>query len=404
MSWSENSSYVDFHNQKNIAYSSNGVSRCDQCQMFIPYRSMAQHIAEHHVNQSVTDQNNDNTVYSVKNRYEKINTLFRKPFRDVHNSTFSSKMGYDRGSDAKNDVPDHCNRNDSMEMVSEVLYDDLPGLNEVKTKQMRKKLELPNDATMDLNEVAAALDEIPRESRQLVKMPKPPRKTVAEMMDSKRPPADGSASKKTPNHRSSSQMRPLDMPPLVKTSRREMSVEPNRPRIPSAYEMFNIRGSNEVRDQKPEHENGYEHRQPAPSYHDVPKHSIQCPLCSNVMHKNHFKEHLMNKHYDCSGTLAVDNDKYSKCNICGNQMPQEHIASHIERSHGSVAEANKNKDKKVDCQYCPANLHIDYMPGHLVRKHKAHENSIGVIWPQFDDEQINQVRKCLIFNSNLNLN
>ena len=134
-------------------------------------------------------------------------------------------------------------------------------------KPSRKKLELPNVASLELSEAAAAIKKLPREAKPSVRMAKSAaaKKTLAvngngmvlkatpdAHLPTKKPSVDASAAKnsqaktmtpkkKSMNH-SNSQMRPQEMPPLIKAPRRELSLKPNRPKIPTVFEMFNFRG------------------------------------------------------------------------------------------------------------------------------------------------------------------
>ncbi|XP_055306342.1 uncharacterized protein LOC129570673 [Sitodiplosis mosellana] len=414
MSGSDNSSYVEYMNAKNIKFSSNGMSRCDDCEMFVPFHSMAEHMASKHtVKQSESDQHEESTVYSLKNHYEKIDAIVRQPFRDLlpnsRNSVHRSKevrvhrngsvgKGSEKVDEDHNGSIDKANGTD----IYSTDFSDVP-TKESKVKHSRKKLDVSNVQSVELSEAAEAIKRLPREARPSARLANAmafkklssdgmvSKKTSVDTTATRKSSADTMIPKKTSMHRSSSQMRPSDMPALIKPPRRGMSVEPNRPKIPTVFEMFNIRRS-EMQGSNAEYDNDDEHpprRQPSVK-ENVPKNSVQCPLCSNMMHKNDFKGHLLRKHYTGHGTLNIEGDEHSKCDICGNLMPQEHIQAHVERTHGNAGGAEKNKDHFIRCNYCAAYMHIDYMPGHLFRKHKSHEGSIGIIWPQYTDEQVIQ--------------
>lgn len=401
---SDNSSYADYSSQKNFSYSSNGNYRCDDCQTFV--HSLGEHMKSKHNsklnNQSESEQTDENSVFKLKNGFQKIDSFVRNPFRYLPSSKNNSPYGTEAVHVRHNGLIEKENcyksdiRNGSIDKTSDINSVVHSEVKETKVKHSRKKLEAPSDAS--LSDAAITIKKLPHEARPSHRFADllSPKKTLSEISVPKKATDDVMPTKKTfvrktSNYRSSSQMRPSDMPALVKPPRREMSVEPNRPKIPSVFEMFNIRRSNtEMRDTKVENDNGYEKSssQPTPGKRLLPKHSVQCPLCSNVMPKTNFKAHFLRTHYDGNGTLDVSNDVHAKCEICGNLMPQEHISTHIERSHGNPKKAIKNKDNFVDCKFCSAHMHIDYMPGHLFRKHKSHEGTIGIIWSQYSDEQV----------------
>lgn len=427
---SDNSTYVDYN--KSIAFSGTSVSRCDKCKTLVSCHSMAEHIKlKHTLPQSESDQNDENTEYTLKSRYQKIDALLRKPFRNLtlnknNTNTYNPKTEHNGSIEKENFVykSDNCLMDKSSDDT------DCDDVKESKVKRSHKRLDIPG--YLEQNDAADAMHRISREAKSSIRLvdAMAKKKTSSDIIASKKSSGDIKVSKKTSSdimvskktssgaidavvskkshHRSSSQMRPYhNMPALIKAPRREMSVVSSREKIPSIYEMFNIRPKNsDMRGSKVENENDYEQssrpdEKLSPSKQFIPMNSIQCPLCLNVMHKNYFKGHLMRTHYNEDATLAVDNDDYSKCDICGNLMPEEHIQAHVERTHGSLDEAHKNRDNFVRCNFCPAFMHIDYMAGHLFRKHQSHAGSIGIIWPQYTEEQFWQwLNEGLIYIKN----
>ncbi|XP_031639858.1 uncharacterized protein LOC116351850 [Contarinia nasturtii] len=127
--------------------------------------------------------------------------------------------------------------------------------------------------------------------------------------------------------------------------------------------MFNMGRSNAVNcgpypemrkvdDELPGYESATQQRSPRKSF--ILEHCVKCPVCEDIMHKEHLKGHLQRKHYAENNGVPIIYDGYHKFDICHNLMPKEHIQTHIERAHGNEMQ---NKDTFINCNLCEAYMH-----------------------------------------------
>lgn len=361
----DSSSYFE-QRQKPLLLSNTGCHRCDKCETFVPIASLAEHMALKHTAKADSDQSVEHMLYTSKNHIENIDTLYRNQFQKSSNR---SDENVHRNGFRYEPLTEMAKPNGNYRM------EPLDGKYKLENqpKDLRKSLASIGNA---FNEpIMTPLKKFTREGRALLR----------------------SDSRKSSEQRANSQIRSNDIYESNRRLRRDMSLDPftpNRPKVPTVYEMFNLRANKEFRDSNAEDDsvrgqsngNGAPNqRRPKPKKH--PANWVSCEFCSNMMDKDYLDGHKQRKH-------NTENHEHQRlecnepCTICGNMMQKEYIKSHIERAHGDVKESIKNKDTNMRCNFCSATMHIDYMPGHLLRKHKSHDNSVGILWPQYTDEQI----------------
>lgn len=94
-------------------------------------------------------------------------------------------------------------------------------------------------------------------------------------------------------------------------------------------------------------------------------------------------------------------EEFTQCPVCNNRMERRALQNHIRQRHGGVVPAQpkqqqkknmkqKENDNYVRCKICISMMHMDYMPNHILRKHKTN-GSIGIISANFTDDQINDM-------------
>lgn len=148
--------------------------------------------------------------------------------------------------------------------------------------------------------------------------------------------------------------------------------------IPTAYELFNIgRPRSEFDDGQSNgiKNNGFGSKSKAMMGRSssmsrvltLPVNFVKCRYCFNIMHKDYMNGHMERKHKQ-----DVEHHRHVRA-----------ITKKI--VNGSTAAADDNA-KFINCTFCSALMHNDYMASHLVRKHKAQNGAIGVTWDYSDDE------------------
>lgn len=186
--------------------------------------------------------------------------------------------------------------------------------------------------------------------------------------------------------------------------RRNASTGGRRNSVPSVFEIFSmdqrsrsesraayvesLRGesADEQSNQIPAALQAYRqkvYRNAAPKQTD-PGVCIRCEVCTNLVPKENYDKHMDKKHRN---SAEVFEEEMEFCKFCENRMPKRAINGHMKRAH---ANRGNNVNHKVSCTLCSAVMHIDYLQVHFLRKHPTQTNgSIGIIWPQFNDEQVN---------------
>lgn len=164
-----------------------------------------------------------------------------------------------------------------------------------------------------------------------------------------------------------------------------------------------------------------------------PENFVHCKFCSNLMHKDYVDDHIARKHQidapaaddatdngpiKCEETIknavASDGSSSDASGLNGNPNGQadgdqtnaklnedstEILAE--SKNEKANASAKKNKTTALDkhkgfrrCQFCEAFMHTDYLAGHLIRKHKTEFiGASGITWLKYTDEQMNKLIK-----------
>lgn len=122
---------------------------------------------------------------------------------------------------------------------------------------------------------------------------------------------------------------------------------------------------------------------------------VLCGVCNNRMPKNAIQLHMIRMHGDYNKNAGDHSDEenapnmieeFGFCEVCNNRMQKSAIQAHTKRVHGDKARTGGSKS--IRCKLCQSVMHSDYMPAHLLRKHRPNIG-IGIIWPQFSDDEVN---------------
>lgn len=203
-----------------------------------------------------------------------------------------------------------------------------------------------------------------------------------------------------------------------KSVKRDSSVDPRKVRNGSVYELFKMdrRSRSESRSKYVESlqmDTLRDALPPSPPVIDRPiehvgrkkqrkencpiltEEFVLCEVCNNRMPKNAIQPHMKRVHGDCNKNGGDHSDEengpnlieeFGFCEVCNNRMQKKAIQSHTKRVHGDYAGAGGAKP--IRCKLCQSVMHADYMPAHLLRKHRPNIG-IGIIWPQYSDDEVN---------------
>lgn len=178
------------------------------------------------------------------------------------------------------------------------------------------------------------------------------------------------------------------------------SIFGRRKKIPTAHELFNnchsiseMRTQNLGNDDGSLNENTPQHHEPSrrsastSRVQVIPDNFKQCQFCLNIMHEDYLQSHIERQHpVETGGSLSrskVDGDSARK-----------KVKKDRGQGKGKAGKADKDKENFRRCKLCGSFMHIHYMPGHMVRKHKTeHVGSIGILWSQYSDDQLNELLK-----------
>lgn len=373
MSESSGSGYID--DRKSQSYSNNYIHSCKICKQFVSMCSMEEHMAfKHGHNQSESELNN-----AMENRPLDLQSFMSKSFQ---------KLSCNASVYSNNTVGQHDRRKISSIEVREIFKSDFrePNVNAIQSSQK-------------IRETAKPLP-MPRAARSPTR--------GANMFAEKKQLANRLIAKFTNGNA------------MLKS--RDPNLNHEKRKIPTVFEMFNI-----PRPQSPGRvhngDGGKMHRRSLSAVKksvSIPENNVQCQMCLNIMHKDYYEGHIQRKHSeqnvsndaadgngiphgngvsngnDHMNGLQCDDSPpigHQKCHICSNIMPKEHIENHVQRTHPNTAFNDVNNEANFTrCRFCTAYMHIDYMPCHLMRKHKTDctkTGSIGVLWSQYTDEQVN---------------
>lgn len=378
---------VDLLNFDSISH--NGIYKCEQCSMLVPYRSLAEHIQLRH--KSVNDQIDDgqSTLMLANQNDSNGNSIFRRQaprpkfldsdFDTTDTESFVANTKIQRNAAGGGGAPAPANTK----------MDDRDGRAPVRCADRYQARRLAR--------LQAA-----REQQQSNKQKK----------------SNGNGASATPQ---------------------------SRRKLPSAMEIFSrTRSQSEIRTQKingifaagiggnergnPKKFGPLRRSASAQRAQVVPENFVHCKICSNLMHKDYVEDHIRRKHNivepatgakdtvnaTANDTIANDgNSKSSSISSCSSDVSDVADNSGANKSNGKLNEAanddtaNKNNVKasarkgKVTtvekhkgfrrCQFCEAFMHTDYLVGHLIRKHKTEFiGSSGITWLKYTDEQMNK--------------
>lgn len=126
----------------------------------------------------------------------------------------------------------------------------------------------------------------------------------------------------------------------------------------------------------------------------IPKNFEACPHCLSVMHQDYVRGHILRKH-----RAAVAYESSAEAERNGNNFIT--MAANVgDFCNGNGADGGvvAGKSKNIDepnftlCKLCSAHMHTDYMPLHLVRKHRTEfDGSVGFIWTECADDHVSQM-------------
>lgn len=156
----------------------------------------------------------------------------------------------------------------------------------------------------------------------------------------------------------------------------------------------------------------------------VPENFVHCKICSNLMHKDYVDDHIRRKHNveepatETNGTVNVtkmivkgDDSSSSSSDSSDDvdvtvgaiktfgKLNEDANGATDDNNNEVKAPAKKSKAVKVAdkqkgfrrCTFCEAFMHTDYMAGHLIRKHKTEFiGASGITWLKYSDEQMNK--------------
>lgn len=330
---------------------------CKVCNLFTSYSTLDEHNAlKHNIK-----QNDNNVVYKRKTRSELFSIM--NQFRELSLNTNNS---VDRIDSSVKSIG-------SYHKLEEIHINSV--CSEVRTRRTYSN-EFSGDKVKTMNNM------LPRDARALIRR--------SDILTTEK------------KNRSSSEIRSNVHIGMIK-QRRDLSLDgaQSRMTIPSVLKLFNLHqdksDSNYTHLFRSGPSHVIRHSVVASKKPIIPEHFVKCQICLNVMHQDYFEGHLQRKHKDNMNGEPV-NVVFQKCNICDKRMPKEYIDAHVERSHRN---AENNKDNFIRCAICDSFMHIDFMRGHLLRKHYSYNGSIGIAWPQFNDDEISQwLNDGLVFVSN----
>lgn len=192
-------------------------------------------------------------------------------------------------------------------------------------------------------------------------------------------------------------------------------VPPNRRRtIPTAHQLFdysqnqtefrasnfsnfgggggavNNGGGDEGRTKRPAYRRRSVSVQRAPV---IPENFEACPHCSSIMHQDYVRSHIQRKH---SAAAAYDSSVEADTNGINFVTMASNDGDGFPNGNGAANGVGKSKNANepifIRCSLCSAHMHINYMPLHLVRRHRTEfDGSAGFIWTQCADSQVNEL-------------
>lgn len=117
----------------------------------------------------------------------------------------------------------------------------------------------------------------------------------------------------------------------------------------------------------------------------IPENFEACPQCLSVMHQDYMRAHIQRKHRAAAtnrNNLITNDGDFSNGNG---------VADGVDINVGQT-DKKTNQPIFVRCKLCSAHMHTNYMPLHIVRKHRMEfDGSAGCIWTECTDSQVNQM-------------
>lgn len=154
----------------------------------------------------------------------------------------------------------------------------------------------------------------------------------------------------------------------------------------------------------------------------IPENFEHCKFCMNLMHKDHIKDHIARKHQidepatdtnDVSvdaKTIVVTNDNANDAGSSSSDVGdvEDNLNGKSDDGlNGTTGNSKKvkapykkiKKSKAVDehkgfrrCQFCEAFIFIDFLAGHMIRKHNTKfTGASGITWLKYSDDQMNKL-------------
>lgn len=375
-------------------FNSNGITRCNDCSLYIPSYSLDEHNALKHSNKQ---ENVENLVYKTREcvRPESSNVIAQNPSHELSLNANDSVV--DRIDSSVKSIP----------IQKEFRYGKENQISSVWANGRYASIESSK------NEMSSRKNLLPRDARPLIRKSNTKKKLRSssqmhsnEMFGIRDLSLDGAQGRpKKPlcdlsaNGAQSRPKKPLrDLSLDGAQSRpskplRDLSSDgaQSRPKIPSVFELFNQNPNTSVSKDSdkfhPEADHKNRRSSSASKKPGIPEDYVKCQFCLNFMHPHHLEGHIQRKHAVGEQVRA----RLYRSKICENLMAAGHIAADANRAHQNVDTKQNNKDNFIRCTQCNSKMHIDSMPHHMLCKHNAYEGSIGIVWHRKrNDDEINQ--------------
>lgn len=342
------------------SFAGNGIYRCEKCDQFVPYRSLSEHFDLKHkdIEGDKSQCNESETIGQPKEQRHKqpiILERFLRTQRPRGNADQNDSIGSDVRHGYEQFGPINGNDNCS--------YD--------QTRLMGRHIDNDDSAFIDTST-----------------------------------PKNGHNSRSTRRFNDLMKLNKFDR---VSTPTIESDGTVRRRSIPTAHELFNVRSFSEMRTTKPNHDinsmygNGNTSSQLATPRRSssmsraqpIPDNLEQCRFCLNIMHQDYLEGHIERQHH--VENEAIETDTPAKSKKAHKKTKNRATVKAIK-----APKVEKVKENFIRCKLCDSLMHTDYLPGHLVRKHRTeHGGSVGIIWSQHTDDQLNKrLNQCGIFIKN----
>lgn len=405
--------------------SHNGIFKCERCNMFVPYRSLAEHIQMRHKSTTVDYIDDGQSMLMAANQFDGSNEKLvfrpRAPRPKYLDSDFDT-------TDTESIVIDNKNQRNGNYPANSGAGSNTTALPNTDNRTHSGRTAVRGGDRYQAQRFAKL--RAAREQQQAIEQKK---------LSNGNDVASATTTPTTPTATAA-------------------SAAQSRRKIITASEMFSKnRSQSEVRTQKVNgffsgvngggggaggNERGYfkkfgQVRRSASVQRAqvVTENFEHCKFCLNLMHKDYVEDHIRRRHQtdepaadnnttaDAKETIVVVNADVNG-NGGGNSTSSSDVSDVDDDLNGqSNGKSNKGKDlngTKVDqgkngktndgakktskkseaaadkhkgyrrCQFCEAFMHTDYLAGHLIRKHKTeYIGAGGMTWLKYSDEQMN---------------